>query len=309
LTRDQAVAARGKIVFAENCATCHSSKRPPGGANETEWFRGEVLKPDFRDKNFFSDDKRYPVTMIQTNAARTCGSNAMRGHIWDSFSSETYKNLDSVGDIEVWNPYSDQMEKFTVPGGGPGYYRTPSLVSVWSSAPLLHNNALGIYNGDPSVKGRIDAFTDAITKLLWPEKRAGKDSIWRTSQECSLQLQLAVIPEPLRGLLRRHADKDGYFRIGPIPQGTPINLLANVGPEMEPSEFVSLCLKIKAALVEIKTKNLDSAAAKELLKKDVARALFRASNCPDLIEDRGHYFGRELPDADKRALIEYLKTL
>jgi hypothetical protein len=28
-----------------------------------------------------------------------------------------------------------------------------------------------------------------------------------------------------------------------------------------------------------------------------------------LIEDRGHYFGTELADADKRALIEYLKTL
>lgn len=309
ITRDGAVMTRGKTVFAENCATCHSSKRPPEGANETNWFRQEVLKPDFREGNFFSDDKRYPVTMIGTNAARACGTNAMRGHIWDAFSSETYKNLPSVGDIEVWNPYTDKMESFTIPGGGPGYYRTASLISVWSSAPLLHNNSLGIYNGDPSVKGRIEAFTDAITKLLWPEKRLGKDSIWRTSRECSLQLQLAVIPEPLRGLLRPQADPDGYFRIGNIPEGTPINLLSNIGPEMDPKDFVDLCLKVKAALVEIKLKNLDSAAAKELLKKEVAPALFKASNCPDLIEDRGHYFGTQLPDVDKRALIEFLKTL
>jgi hypothetical protein len=34
-----------------------------------------------------------------------------------------------------------------------------------------------------------------------------------------------------------------------------------------------------------------------------------ASTCPDLIEDRGHVFGANLPDADKRALIEFLKTL
>jgi hypothetical protein len=33
------------------------------------------------------------------------------------------------------------------------------------------------------------------------------------------------------------------------------------------------------------------------------------SKCPDLIEDRGHTFGATLPDDDKRALIEYLKTL
>jgi hypothetical protein len=34
-----------------------------------------------------------------------------------------------------------------------------------------------------------------------------------------------------------------------------------------------------------------------------------ASKCPDLIEDRGHLFGANLPEADKRALIEFLKTL
>lgn len=31
--------------------------------------------------------------------------------------------------------------------------------------------------------------------------------------------------------------------------------------------------------------------------------------CPDLVENQGHYFGWSLPAADKRALIEYLKTL
>jgi len=309
ITKDQAVMTRGKTVFAGNCAKCHSSKRPPSGSDEAAWFRKEVLKPDFRDDNFFSDDRRYPATLIQTNIARACGTNAKRGHVWDAFSSETYKELPSVGEVEVWNPYADQMEKFTVPGGGPGYYRTSSLVSVWSSAPLLHNNALGLFNGDPSVKGRMEAFSDAITKLLWPEKRPGKDSIWRTSQECYLQLQLAVIPEPLRTLLKPHADADGYFRVGPIPEGTPINLLANIGPEMDPKDFVELCLKVKKTLLEIKLKNLDKVAAKELLKKDVAPALFKASNCPDLIEDRGHYFGTDLADKDKLALIEYLKTL
>ncbi|MFP5261340.1 MAG: hypothetical protein ACLGJB_05475 [Blastocatellia bacterium] len=310
MTKDQAVLDRGKVVFAENCATCHSSKRPPAGANETDWFRSEVLKPDFRDNNFFSNDARYPVTYIGTNAARTCGTNAMRGHIWDSFSSETYKSLPSVGSIDVWNPYTDQTEKFNIQGGGPGYYRVPSLVSVWTSAPLLHNNMLGIYNGDPSVKGRVEAFNDAITKMLWPDRRLGKDSIWRTSRECSLQLQVASLPdERLRLLLRPHTDPDGYFRVGPIPEGTPINLLANIGPEMGPEKLVDLCLRLKKAFVEIKLNHLDSAAARELLRRDVAPALFAASNCPDLIEDRGHEFGSDLADADKLALIEFLKTL
>jgi hypothetical protein len=37
--------------------------------------------------------------------------------------------------------------------------------------------------------------------------------------------------------------------------------------------------------------------------------LWKVSTCPDFVEDRGHYFGSDLPDADKRALIEFLKTL
>src|SRR5262249_38119644 len=105
LTQDPEMLTRGKLVFADNCASCHSSKRPPAGQDETEWFRREVLKPDFRDDNFFSDERRYPITRIKTNAGRAAGTNAKRGHIWDAFSSETYKNLPAVGEIEVWNPY------------------------------------------------------------------------------------------------------------------------------------------------------------------------------------------------------------
>jgi hypothetical protein len=309
LTSDQAVLTRGKVVFAENCARCHSSKRPPAGADDVEWYRQEVLKPDFRDGNFFSDDHRYPITKIQSNAARACGTNAKRGHIWANFSSETYKGLESPGDIEVWNPYTDKMENWTVPGGGNGYYRTASLISLWSSAPLLHNNTLGVFTGDPSVKGRMTAFNDAIEKLLWPEKRLGTNCIWRTTKECKLQLQSAVIPEPLRTLLKPHLDPDGYLRIGPIPEGTPINLLANIDPEADPAKLLELCLKIKKVLLEIHLKHLDAAASKALMRDELAPDLFRISKCPDLIEDKGHYFGTELADADKRALIEFLKTL
>ena len=35
--------------------------------------------------------------------------------------------------------------------------------------------------------------------------------------------------------------------------------------------------------------------------------LLEVNVCPDFIEDRGHTYGRELSDDDKRALIEYIK--
>jgi hypothetical protein len=309
LTSNVELLKQGKLVFAQTCAECHSSKQPPAGAEKDAWFEAAVLKDDFRTDNFFSDEARYPVTQIKTNAGRALGTNAVSGHIWSNFSSDTYKAQPSVGLIDYYNPFTETTEKFKAPAGGVGYYRTPSLINLWSTAPFFHNNSLGKFTGDPSVAGRMEAFNDAVEKLLWPEKRLGVDSIWRTSRECSLQLQAAVIPEPLRTLLKPQTDPDGYFRLGPIPEGMPINLLANVDPDTDPVKLVSLCLKLKAVFAEIKLKHLDAAATKELMKTDLAPALMAVSKCPDFVNDRGHTFGSGLSDDDKRALIEFLKTL
>lgn len=308
MTKDEAVLTRGKTVFAEQCATCHSSKQPGDGQDPDVFFANALKDPEFLKENFLSDDRRYPVTKIQTNAARAFGTNAKRGHVWNWFSSETYKNLTSPGSIEFWNPYTDANETFAIPAGGTGYYRTPSLIALWSSAPFLHNNALGKYTGDPSVPGRMQAFDDAVQKLLWPEKRLGKDSVWRTEKECQLTLHADYLPDLLKKALAGHIDPDGYFRIGNIPAGTPINLLANVNPDMSFGDLASLLLNLKRALLEVKLKGLEGEAAREVMKREVAPVLLKASMCPDLIEDRGHTFGADLPDADKMALIEYLKT-
>jgi hypothetical protein len=309
LTSDPAVLTRGKRAFAANCAGCHSSKQPPPGTDPKAWFQQAVLRDDFRDGNFFSNEQRYPVTRIQTNADRALATNATAGHIWQNFSSDTYKSQPPVGEIQVYNPYTGAMQPFRAPPGGPGYYRPPSLISLWSSAPFLHNNSLGKFTGDPSVAGRMDAFNDAVEKLLWPEKRLGPESIWRTTRECSLEIQSTLLPEPLRTLLKPHVDPDGYFRIGPIPAGTPINLIANIDPATDPTGLFRLCLKLQTAFAAIQREHLDAAAAKALLAQEVVPALFAVNKCPDLVTDRGHTFGQDLPDDDKHALIEYLKTL
>ncbi len=308
LTKDEAVLTRGKLVFAEECAKCHSSKQPPEGSDSDKWFAEEVMKPDFLTANFLSDEQRHPVTKIKTNAARAFGTNAKRGHVWNWFSSETYKKLESPGSIDFWNPYTEAEETFAIPAGGTGYYRTPSLISCWSSAPFLHNNALGEFTGDPSVAGRLKAFDDAAHKLLWPKDRDGVKSIWRTAQECQLTLNAEYLPDLLKKALAEDIDPDGFFRIGHIPAGTPVNLLANVNPGASFGDFAALCVKVKRALLEINVKGLEGDAAKEVMKREVAPALLNVSMCPDLIEDRGHTFGADRPDADKLALIEYLKT-
>ncbi len=309
IAKDEALMARGKLAFAGNCASCHSSKQPPAGIDPQSpegknWFRAEVMKPDFLVNNFLSNERRYSVTEIKTNSARAFGTNAKAGHVWDNFSSQTYKDLAPPGEMEFANPFDElQPIKYNPRErkAGPGYYRTPSLVSIWSSAPLLHNNALGLYNGDPSVAGRMQAFQDAIEKMLWPEKRLGKASIWRTENECYLHLRKEFLPKTVQRL----ADKDGYLKIGPVPKGTPINLLGNLEPR--PGEMVGLIAKLGKAFAVIHARNLSGDAANAELLKTVPD-LLAANKCPDFIEDKGHYFGTELPDEEKLALIEYLKT-
>jgi cytochrome c5 len=309
ITTDAAIMTRGKEVFAESCAECHSSKQPPPNIDPRSgegkaWFRAAVMEPDFLKNNFLSDDKRYPVTKIETNSARAFASNAKAGHIWANFSSLTYKELSPVDELEFFNPFDETHPIKFKPKDknvGPGYYRTASLVSLWSSAPFLHNNALGKYNGDPSVAGRMDAFNYAVENLLWPERRLARAAIRRTLNECSLHLRIESVPKPLRTL----ADSNGYIVIGPLPKGVPINLIANLEPDSR--QLVVLPTKITKALVQIRVMNLSSELATAELIKSVPE-LLSANKCPDFIEDKGHYFGTDLPDNDKRALIEYLKT-
>lgn len=301
LTASRAVRERGKLVFAEACAACHSSKQPPAGiaprsAEASRWYRESVTRADFRDDNFLSTDRRYPVSRIKTNACRALASNATAGHIWEHFSSETYKALAPVGAIEAFDPADESTPyRFEASGGGVGYYRPPSLISMWATAPFLHNNSVGAYTGDPSVSGRLRAFDDAIEKLLWPEKRLGRGSIWTTTARSSVRIPESLVPGVLKPVFG-----GGAPEIGPIPPGTPINLLANLDPD--PKGLLRLVPALNTALA-------DAAPDQRGLPKSLIPALMAASRCPDLIEDRGHEFGSTLPDRDKRALIEFLKTL
>jgi hypothetical protein len=283
LTKDEAVLKRGKIAFAQSCATCHSSKQPSAEIaadpeQAKKWYEESVLSSDFLDHNFLSDDKRYPVTLIGTNIARSLGTNATKGHIWDQFSSKTYKELPSPGTLDLPSPVKGETFNFKIPNGGLGYYRTPSLVSIWATAPFLHNNTLGLYNENPSVEGRVEAYTDAMEKLLSPEKR--ENIISKTDRKTKLELP--------------QGDPNPKARI-PIPQGTPVNLIANINP--------------KDAIANFNIGNLfQDLKPGGGLKTILTRVLLRFNKSPDFVEDKGHTFGSGLLDEDKKALIEFVKT-
>jgi hypothetical protein len=338
LQDSEATVARGQQVFAENCAGCHVSYNkmpppPPGVERATlawdAWVRSDdfkskmtalVRRADFLDDNFLSNDRRYPITRIGTNACSPLASNALRGHIWDNFSSETYKALPAVGKITVSNPIDGTSWQFDMPGGGRGYVRVPSLVSIWASAPYLQNNSVGQFTGDPSVAGRVAAFQDGIEKLLWPEKRLGLGSIYRTTERSWLLLSNYYLPPALRDVLKAKGllSSDGQGRrLGPIPKGTPVNLLANVALLSESTDIVDQdghFIKLAVAIVKWQNKlnGLPQDATEEQIGdafKEIVPDLLSLSNCPDFVTDRGHLFGTTLPGNDKRALIAFLKRM
>ena len=279
LTRDAELLKRGALTFADNCARCHSSKRPPTGTTgeaAQTWYRQAVQQPDFLDDNFLSSDERISVSEVGTNIMRAMATNAIQDHVWQEFSSQTYKSLPAAGKLTgLYNPIRPRKPiDYEPPAGGRGYYRVPTLAGVWATAPLLHNNALGIFNADPTVSGRLAAFNDAMEKLLWPEKRLGVQSIWTTTEDSVVPLQ------------------SGYKL--KVQKGTPVNLIANINaPELQLLRNDNFFTRIIGRLI-----------GRGLLN-DV---LLRNNLSPDFVVDRGHTFGKDLSDADKRALIEYVRT-
>lgn len=348
---------RGKLVFADNCARCHSSKTPPAPAGadpgacigpgylgcfnrywswtQTPDFRNRmraiVLAPDFLDGNFLSNDMRVPVTLLQTNACSPLATNSVRDHIWDNFSSESYKQLPSVGSITVYDPFTGAPHQFSMPAGGVGYTRVPSLISIWSTAPFLLNNSVGRFDPSPSVAARMGSFQDSITKMLWPETREhdavlgnripGK--IDRTTATSYLRIPAGYLPDFIRKseditrlIIPALFDGQGGLEIGPIPQGTPVDLLANLQLVAETqsagdrvrhdARLVGLLVKAIHDLKRLPPNATD--AQGRAVFANLAEPLYALSKCPDYIVNRGHYFGARLSDSDKRALIAFLKT-
>jgi hypothetical protein len=165
------VVEQGRQVFDRTCAGCHSNG---------------LAEPH----NVYSDDEIHKASDVGTNSCRALTTNWTAGHIWAAFSSDNYKAR---------------------PTGGPGFYRDVPLLGVWATAPFFHNNRLGLYNGDPSVAGRIAAFENAFDLLVNPWKRNLLGSIQVTNATVQ-------VPAPLLGSLT-------------LPVGTPVALFANLDPK------------------------------------------------------------------------------
>jgi hypothetical protein len=102
----------------------------------------------------------------------------------------------------------------------------------------------------------------------------------------------------------------GGLRIGPIPKGTPVSLLANANPDADPADLRRVLAATRSVLTEIESTRAEPGRAQEIMRAQLAPALMAVSKCPDFVMDRGHSFNwfDDMTDADKEALIELLKT-
>ncbi len=328
-----------------------------------EWAQSEsfkapmrelVLAPDFLEDNFLSSERRVPSDVLGTNVCSAVATNAIEGDIWDNFSSRTYKDLPSVGTVTVHHPLTGEERPFEMPAGGRGYIRPASLISLWSTAPYLQNNSVGRFEWSPSVEARLASFDDSIEKMLWPERRKSDAQVmrelglpesraldvpgmlYRTTAASCLTIPSGYLPDFLaelsgRGWLSRNLPwlfgEGGDVQIGPIPKGTPVNLLANLQLRLDPGqegeaahakELLGLLLQLKRDLKEVgggcSEEDLSDPAKMErareiFLRSDLVDRMVELSKCPDYVVNRGHTFGAEMSDFDKRALIEFLKTM
>ncbi|TMH33782.1 MAG: cytochrome c [Betaproteobacteria bacterium] len=342
LNADAATLDRGKQVFADTCARCHSSKgvAPPAevkldpqtcaGAGYLDCFkrywkwtqsddykaqmRKVVQAPDFLQGNYMSSEARIPVTLLRTNICSPLATNALAGNIWDNFSSQSYKQLPSVGTVTLSDPFSGEPMPYKMPAGGRGYTRVPSLISLWSTAPFLLNNTVGPFDTDPSVAARVKVFDASIEQMLWPQKR-DRDSILgekvpgtidRTTQRSDVTIPVGFVPEavqPLQSKLHRWlpwlVGEGGDIVLGPIPKDVPVGLLSNLKLRSESDELSEqaahardlgdFLLKLKVDLATAPA----GASDKELRDKfaNLKAPMMALSKCPDFVVNRGHYFG------------------
>ena len=224
---------------------------------------------------------------------------------------------------------------YPLPGGGRGFTRPASLVSLWSTAPFLQNNCVGRFNPSPSVDARMRVFQDSIEQMLWPERR-DKDRIFATDNgrrrrhhrsDDSRKRHLGAsgfVPDNLRPLLGvgaaavpvplpRRRDRDRSDSAG-LP-GESAREHRHPRPQRPDVEAAlasarrRCCEPLKQAKDELKN------SSDIFANPSTMEMLLSLSKCKDFVVNKGHYFGTNLQteetplsDDDKRALIAFLKT-
>lgn len=326
----------GRALFAQNCASCHSSI---DGPHEDVDFHATVDGDDTLRRDWMGNDKLVFASQIGVNSARSLHSNHMPGRVWREYASEDQAK-------RAADPLRPEVRK----GAGRGYYRNISLLSAWAHAPFMHNNAIGpevcgnpssdgidhydmpyvnsdgdpiggapdCWAFDPSVEGRYELYVASMEALLNPEDRVEKRFVLQEDILVDIAPEVQIGDTFKGGLTLR------------IPKGTPAKTVASLrfkdliqdlilvdeNPaglqakyigSLEPNQWVEMEDGLKALRLKILTLQTDRIIE---LAGDESQFVQRFySNTLDALENQGHRFGESLTPREKQALIAFVATL
>lgn len=332
--------ARGREVFAANCARCHSSvPESRGGSFQNRDFRALDDRTRLR-ADWLGNDQSTFVTEVGTYRCRALHSNHMAGHVWQEYGSETLRA----------RPPDPNVQEAS--DGGRSYYRNISLLSLWAHAPFMHNNALGpelcgkpanpaneFYRSpyvasdkqplpegkapacwafDPSVEGRFKLYKASMQDLLNPAKRVPKISrfnedvplvfgprLWDGAEERQvLGFTLTVPAGTSSGALGNFQHKtfvNDLVLTKLRADEVESKLVAQLG-ESEGKQTVAELREILAEVTRDPTQMIQSIRKRPHLLKVY-------SSCTADVENDGHRFGEGLAGSDKNALVAFLATM
>jgi hypothetical protein len=328
---------RGKLIFAETCARCHSSipESEGGSFKNRDYYAVAEEHPRKIRKDFMGNDASTPATEVGTFRCRALHSNHMAGHLYAEYGSETMRSRPVVPDIP---------ERTDAKDNGRGYYRNISLLNVWATAPFMHNNAIGpevcgkpsnsendffrsryvdasgklldpqpqCVAYDPSVEGRFELYKQSMRDLLHPKERGIKVTL--TSDDVVVDIGLRTwdgkTEKPLFGT--------GVVK---VPRGSYAGMLNGFEHKQliddlyfamrDPERLTAAGKKDIApelkAIAEDVIKNPEHFA--EILSAKGALIEKYYETCTQKVENEGHRFGEDLPEEDKKALTAFLATL
>lgn len=328
---------RGRDIYAKQCASCHSSNKPPF---DTVDFLAKG--PDGVRIDWLGNDQVEPASEIGTYAGRSLHSNHMPSRVWEQYAA-----------LDLRNRPRDPARTEVMAGSGRGYERNVSLLSAWAHAPFMHNNAIG-----PEICGKP---TDKAVDFYDPPYVDAEGKLLANPPAClpydtSVEGRFALYVASMRDMLNpgKRIDKmhllanDIIIPIAPKLQNQELNERLGVEISLRiPKGYAALAinsLRFKdliqdAVLLKTNEQKLDAKYAGLLdaariaeLKSGLRRFILDAiledrptvldlvedrnkfvqtfySNILERVENRGHRFGETLSDQDKDALIAFVATL
>ena len=120
-----------------------------------------------------------------------------------------------------------------------------------------------------------------------------------------------------------YTDKElgDYILLGPLPAGIPINMVTGMNLEKNSIRLSEAIFAFVKASLKIRNGHLKGQAATDAFMAIASPAMIRVAECKDFVVNRGHYFGSQYSQSNKRSgkpglndqeraeLIDFLKQM